>query len=78
MGGSLLLGTIIAIYKPDTRQEHSKFDLMYFLLLMNDDYLLIAHCSVQSWAAREAKRRLEERGEDLTYPMTEKLNVNVE
>jgi hypothetical protein len=33
MGGSFLLGTIIAIYKPDTRQDHSKFDLMYFFLL---------------------------------------------
>ncbi|CAB4384874.1 unnamed protein product [Rhizophagus irregularis] len=45
MGGSLLLGTIIAIYKPDT--------------------------SIQSWATREAKKRLEERGENLTYPTTE-------
>jgi hypothetical protein len=33
---------------------------------------------VQSWATREAKRRLEERGEDLAYPMTEKLNENAE
>jgi hypothetical protein len=43
-----------------------------------DCYLLITYYSLQSWATREAKKRLEERGEDLTYPMTEKLNENVE
>lgn len=30
MGGSLLLGTIIAIYKPDTRQEHSSISILFF------------------------------------------------
>jgi len=30
--------------------------------------------SVKAWATREAKKRLEERGEDLAYPMTEKPN----
>ncbi|RIA98722.1 hypothetical protein C1645_685483 [Glomus cerebriforme] len=65
MGGSLLLGAIIAIYKPDTRQE----TLEYFFDL--NDF-------VQSWASREAKKRLEERGENLAYPMTEKLHEKLE
>ena len=76
MGGSLLLGAIIAIYKPDTRQEHSKF-LQFFAVSDNDLFVsLIAYYSLQSWAKREAERRLEERGEDLTYPMTEKTVEN--
>jgi hypothetical protein len=52
--------------------------MYFFLLLINGDCLLIAYNSLQSWAKREAKKRLEERGEDLTYPMTKKLNENAE
>jgi hypothetical protein len=39
MGGCFLLGTIIAIYKPDTRQEHL-FNLIkyFFFLLLIDDF----------------------------------------
>ena len=34
MGGSLLLGAIIAIYKPDTRQEHSNFRINFFFFVI--------------------------------------------
>ncbi|CAH1756771.1 6162_t:CDS:2 [Entrophospora sp. SA101] len=46
MGGSLLLGTIIYFYKPDT--------------------------SVNTWATKEAEKRLQERNVVLDYPKTEK------
>ncbi|CAG8718042.1 2666_t:CDS:2, partial [Acaulospora morrowiae] len=46
MGGCLLLGIVIAIYKPDT--------------------------SIQSWALKEAEKRLKERNVSLDYPKTER------
>jgi len=63
MGGSILFGTVIMYFKPDTRSVHSPCPLLDIRKLTRRFSL----DSITSAALVEAKKRLEARGDNAKY-----------
>lgn len=55
---------VLMYYKPDTRCVHL---MDVYATSISDCDILTIVCSIQTWALKEAKARMEARGENVEY-----------